>query len=248
MTRLTNKVAIVTGASKGIGAEAARALAAAGAAVVVNYASSREGADRVVDDIRKAGGRALAVGGSVARAADVEAIFAAAKAEFGHVDILVNNAGVYEMLPLSDVTEETYRRQFDTNVLGILLASQAAAAQFGDAGGSIINISSVVSRITPPGTAVYAGTKGAVDAINGVLARELGPRGIRVNAVNPGLVLTEGTRTVGIAGSEFEDNVTKGTPLGRVGLPDDIAPVIVFLASDEAKWVTGQRIEVAGGY
>jgi len=248
MSRLANKVAIVTGASKGIGAEAARALAAEGAAVVVNYASSREGADKVVADIQKAGGKAVAVGGSVSKSADVAGIFAAAKEHFGRVDILVNNAGVYAMEPIAEVTEESYRRQFDTNVLGILLASQAAAAQFGDAGGSIINIGSVVSRITPPGSSIYSGTKGAVDAITGVLAKELGPRGIRVNTVNPGLVQTEGTRTTGIVGSDFETHVASTTPLGRVGQPDDIAPVIVFLASDEAKWVTGEKIEVAGGF
>ncbi|MBV9654742.1 MAG: glucose 1-dehydrogenase [Acetobacteraceae bacterium] len=247
MSKLTGKVAVVTGASKGIGAAIAKAFAAEGAAVVVNYASSREGADKVVAGITASGGKALAVGGSVTRAADVEKLFAETRNAFGPADILVNNAGVYNLQPLENVTEEDYRRQFDTNVLGLLLASKAAAAQFGPEGGSIINISSLVSRITPPGSVVYTGTKAAVDGITRVLAKELGPRKIRVNAVNPGLTETEGTRTVGIIGSDFEKGAVQGTPLGRIGRPDDIADVAVFLASDQSRWLTGETVFASGG-
>ena len=234
MSKLTGKVAVVTGAAKGIGAEIARRLAAEGAAVVVNYASSREGADKVVADIVGAGGKAAAVQGNVAMPADVNRIFAEAKSAFGKVDILVNNAGVYRFAAIEEVTEGEFHRQFDTNVLGLLLATKAAVAQFGpDDGGSIINISSVVSRLTPPGTSIYAATKAAVDAITRVLAKELGPRNIRVNAINPGGVETEGTHAAGIIGSDFEAQMVQQTPLGRMGQPSDIAPVAVFLASDD---------------
>lgn len=247
MSKLTGKVAVVTGASKGIGAGIARRLAGEGAAVVVNYATSREGADKVVADIVGAGGRAVAVQGNVATAADADRIVAEANSAFGKIDILVNNAGVYRFTAIEEVTEEEFHRQFDTNVLGLLLATKAAAARFGDEGGSVINIGSVVSRLTPPGSSIYTATKGAVDAITRVLAKELGPRKIRVNAINPGVVETEGTHAAGISGSEFEAHAVRQTPLGRVGQPDDIAAVAVFLASDDARWVTGETLVVSGG-
>ncbi len=247
MSRLTGKVALVTGASKGIGAGIALALGAEGAHVVVNYASSREGADQVVAAIEKAGGKAVAIQGHVGRTADVEKLFAEAAQAFGTIDILVNNAGVFSFMPIGEITEAEYHRQFDTNVLGVLLASQAAAKQFGPQGGSVINISSVVSRLAPPGSSIYSATKGAVDTITKVLAKELGPRGIRVNAINPGMIETEGTRTAGFIGSAFESQAVGQTPLGRIGKPDDIAPVAVFLASDESRWVTGEIINVSGG-
>jgi 3-oxoacyl-[acyl-carrier protein] reductase len=247
MGKLSGKVAVVTGASKGLGASIARAMAAEGASVVVNYASSREGADKVVAAIVAADGHAVAIQADVGKSADVTRLFREAADAFGTVDILVNNAGVYQMGMLADVTEQEFHRQFDINVLGLLLASQAAAAQFGETGGSIINISSVVSRITPPGSAIYSATKGAVDAITRVLAKELGPRQIRVNAINPGFVVTEGTHTAGFVGSEFEAQFAKSSPLGRVGKPTDIAPLAVFLASDDASWLTGEIHVVAGG-
>ena len=247
MSRLTGKVALVTGASKGIGAGIALALGAEGAHVVVNYASSRDGADQVVAAIGKAGGKAVAIQGHVGRTADVEKLFAEAAQAFGTIDILVNNAGVFSFMPIDEITEEEYHRQFDTNVLGVLLASQAAAKQFGPQGGSVINISSVVSRLAPPGSSIYSATKGAVDTITKVLAKELGPRGIRVNAINPGMIETEGTRSAGFIGSAFESKTVEQTPLGRIGKPDDIAPVAVFLASDESRWVTGEIINVSGG-
>ena len=247
MSKLTGKVAVVTGASKGIGAEIARRLAAEGAAVVVNYASSREGADRVVADIESAGGKAVAVQGNVATEADVTRMFAEAKSAFGRIDILVNNAGVYRFNTIEEATEGEFRRQFDINVLGLLLATKAAVAQFGPEGGSVNNISSVVSRLTPPGASIYAGTKAAVDAITRVLAKELGPRKIRVNAISPGGVETEGTHTGGIVGSDFEAQMVQQTPLGRFGQPADIAPVAVFLASDDSRWVTGETLVVSGG-
>ncbi|WP_369929147.1 glucose 1-dehydrogenase [Xanthomonas sp. NCPPB 2632] len=246
MSKLKDKVALVTGASKGIGAAIARALAAEGASVVVNYASSKTGADAVVAAIEAAGGKAFAVGGDVSKQADAEGMVAAAIAQFGRLDILVNNAGVYQMAPIEETTEALYRRIFDINVLGTLLVTQAASPHLGQ-GASIINIGSTVSRITPPGSAVYSGTKGAVDAITGVLSRELGARGIRVNAVNPGMVITEGVHTAGFAGGDFEQWAVGLTPLGRVGQPDDIAPVVAFLASDEAKWLTGELIIASGG-
>jgi len=247
MSRLANKVAVVTGASKGIGAGIAKALAAEGAAVVVNYASSKEGAEHVVADITGSGGKAVAVQGDVAKAADVERVFAETKKAFGKLDVLVNNAGIYKFTPLGDVVAEEFHRQFDTNVLGLILATKEAAKHFNGAGGSVINVGSVVSRVTPPGSVVYSATKGAVDAITGVLAKELGPRGIRVNSINPGMVQTEGTRTAGIIGSDFEKNVIAQTPLGRTGQPEDIAPIAVFLASDESRWLTGETLLASGG-
>ncbi|WP_342629488.1 glucose 1-dehydrogenase [Nguyenibacter vanlangensis] len=246
MSRLSGKVAVVTGASKGIGAGIAKALAAEGAAVVVNYASSKAGADAVVAAITAAGGKAVAVRGDVSRKEDAEAIIGAAITQYGRLDILVNNSGVYEFAPLEQVTEEQFHRLFNINVLGVLLTTQAAARHVG-AGGSIINISSVVSSITPPHTAIYTGTKGALDAITRVLALELAPRQIRVNSINPGLIETEGTQSKGIIGSDFEKNALAQTPLGRVGQVGDIAPVAVFLASEDSAWLTGEEIIAAGG-
>jgi 3-oxoacyl-[acyl-carrier protein] reductase len=247
MSKLAGKVAVVTGASKGIGAAIAKGLAAEGASVVVNYASSKEGADKVVSEITSKGGNAIAVQGDVAKAADIKQIFAASHKAYGKLDILVNNAGVYQMTPLADITEEQFHRQFNTNVLGLILATQEAVKQFGDKGGSVINIGSVVSRITPPNSAVYTGTKGAVDAVTGVLSRELGPKKIRVNALNPGLVETEGTHTAGFIGSEFEKASNASAPLGRTGQPEDIASIAVFLASDDSGWLTGETILAGGG-
>lgn len=247
MSKLANKVAVVTGASKGIGAGIAKALAVEGAAVVVNYASSKEGADKVVAEIKGKGGKAVAVQGDVAKSADVQRIFAETKKAFGRLDVLVNNAGVYKFTPLEAVTEDDYHRLFDTNVLGLILATQEAVKHFGDEGGSVINIGSVVSRLTPPGSVVYSATKGAVDAVTGVLARELGPKKIRVNSINPGMVDTEGVQTAGFSGSDFEKATVAQTPLGRVGEPRDIAPVAVFLASEDSGWLTGETLLVGGG-
>lgn len=246
MSKLTGKVAVVTGASKGIGAGIAKALAANGASVVVNYASSKAGADAVVDAIRSANGKAVAVAGDVSKAADAQGIIDAAIETFGRIDILVNNSGVYELAPIEAFTEDQFHRQFNINVLGLLLTTQAALKHLGE-GASIVNVSSVVTTITPPASAVYSGTKGAVDAITGVLSRELGPRKIRVNAINPGIVITEGTHTAGIAGSDFEAMAVSQTPLGRVGQPDDIASIAVFLASDDSGWLTGEHIVASGG-
>ncbi|WP_322047939.1 glucose 1-dehydrogenase [Paraburkholderia sp. J67] len=246
MGKLAGKVAVVTGASKGIGAAIAKALAAEGASVVVNYASSKTGADAVVSDITTAGGKAVAVGGDVSKAADAKGIVDAAIETYGRLDILVNNSGVYEFAPIEAFTEAQYRRQFDINVLGVLLTTQAAVGHLGE-GASIINVSSVVSTLTPPTTAVYSGTKGAVDAITGSLARELGPRKIRVNTINPGVIVTEGAQSAGVIGSEFESSAVSQTPLGRVGSPDDIASIAVFLASEDAKWLTGEHIIASGG-
>ncbi|WP_321843950.1 glucose 1-dehydrogenase [Paraburkholderia bannensis] len=246
MGKLSGKVAVVTGASKGIGAGIAKALAAEGASVVVNYASSKAGADEVVSAITSAGGKAVAVGGDVSKAADAQGIVDAAVETYGRLDILVNNSGVYEFAPIEEFTEEQYRRQFDINVLGVLLTTQAAVKHLGE-GASIVNVSSVVSTITPAATAVYSGTKGAVDAISGALARELGPRKIRVNTINPGVVVTEGTHSAGVIGSDFEAAAVSQTPLGRVGRPDDIASIAVFLASDDARWLTGEHIVASGG-
>jgi 3-oxoacyl-[acyl-carrier protein] reductase len=246
MSKLSGKVAIVTGASKGIGAAIAKSLAANGASVVVNYASSKEGADKVVSAITAAGGKAVAVKGNVAKAVEAKAIVDAAISTYGRLDTLVNNAGVYEMKPLEEITEEHYHQIFDINVLGLLLVSKEAAKHLPQ-GGSIVNVSSVVSRITPPGSAVYTGTKGAVDAITGVLARELGPKGIRVNSVNPGMIETEGTHSAGFIGSDFQDWAVGQTPLGRIGQPHDIASVATFLASDDAGWLTGQLLIASGG-
>ena len=246
--RLTGKVAIVTGASKGIGAGIAKEFAAAGAAVVVNYAASREGADSVVAAIVAGGGKAIAVQGDVSKADDVRRLFAATKEAFGALDVLVNNAGVFQFDPLEAVTEGEFHREFDTNVLGVLLATQEALKHFKPAGGSVINISSIVSRAAPPTTAVYSATKAAVDAVTRSLAQELGPRRIRVNAVNPGMIATEGTRTGGILESDFEKQYIAGAPLGRIGTPRDISGIAAFLASSEADWITGETFFVAGGY
>ncbi len=247
MSRLTGRVAIVTGASKGIGAEIARQLAAAGAAVVVNYAGSRAGAEQVVGEIKTAGGKAVAVQADVAKIEDVQRLLAESIKAFGAPDILVNNAGVYEFAPLEAVTAELFHRQFNTNVLGLLQMTQEAAKHIGPKGGSIINISSVVSRLNLPGSSVYAATKAAVDTITRILAKELGPRKIRVNSINPGLIVTDGTRSQGIIGSDFEKNVLATTPLGRLGQPEDVAKVAVFLASEDSGWVSGETIMASGG-
>ena len=246
MSKLTGKVAIVTGASKGIGAAIAKSLAAAGASVVVNYASSKEGAENVVAEITKAGGKAVAVKGDVSKAAEAKGLVDAAITNYGKLDVLVNNSGVYAFSPLEEITEEEFHRQFNINVLGLLLTTQAASKHLGE-GSSIINIGSVVSRITPPGSAIYTGTKGAVDAITGVLSRELGARKIRVNALNPGMVETEGTHLAGFIGSDFESGTVAQTPLGRLGQPNDIASIAVFLASDDSAWLTGEQLLAGGG-
>jgi 3-oxoacyl-[acyl-carrier protein] reductase len=247
MDKLKDKVAIVTGASKGIGASIAKHLAAEGAAVVVNYASSKEGADRVVAEITSKGGRAIAVRANVAKQTEIERLFAATKKAFGRLDILVNNAGIYEFAPLPDVTEEHFHKQFDLNVLGLILASREALKHFDPAGGSIINISSAASNLTPPNTSVYSATKAAVDAVTRSLAKELGPRHIRVNAINPGMVETEGVHAGGFLESDFRKQAEAQTPLGRIGQPEDIAPAAVFLASSDAAWMTGETLLIAGG-
>jgi len=248
MSELTGKVAIVTGASKGIGAAIAKRLAAAGASVVVNYASSREGADRVVAEIAGKAGKAIAVKADVSKAADVQRLFDATKKAFGSLDVLVNNAGVYGFAPLEEVTEDEFHREFNINVLGVLLASREAMKYFGPHGGSVINISSVASMSPTPTAVVYSATKGAVDTITRVLAKELGPKKIRVNAINPGGVETEGVHSLGIIGSDFEKDMVARTPLGRLGQPDDIASVAVFLASAASGWMTGETIAVGGGF
>ena len=248
MSELTGKVAIVTGASKGIGAAIAKRLAAAGASVVVNYASSREGADRVVAEIAGKAGKAIAVKADVSKAADVQRLFDATKKAFGSLDVLVNNAGVYGFAPLEEVTEDEFHREFNINVLGVLLASREAMKYFGPHGGSVINISSMASMSPTPMAVVYSATKGAVDTITRVLAKELGPKKIRVNAINPGGVETEGVHSLGIIGSDFEKDMVARTPLGRLGQPDDIASVAVFLASAASGWMTGETIAVGGGY
>jgi 3-oxoacyl-[acyl-carrier protein] reductase len=246
MSKLAGKVAVVTGASKGIGAAIARALAAEGASLIVNYASSRDGGETVVASIKKAGGKAIAVGGDVSKAADARGIVDAAITNYGHLDILVNNAGIYEFAPIEALTEDQFHKMFNVNVLGLILTTQAAVKHM-SAGASIINIGSGASRITPPATAVYTGTKGAVDAITGVFAKELGPKGIRVNSLNPGPVETEGAHTLGVIGSDFEKALVSQTPLGRIAQPSDIAAVAVFLASDGAAWLTGELINASGG-
>lgn len=246
MSKLQGKVAVVTGASKGIGAAIAKGLAKEGAAVVVNYASSRADADAVVSAIVKAGGRAVAVRGDVSKGSDAQGLVEAAVKEYGRLDVLVNNSGVYEFAPVEEITEEHYRRQFDINVLGVLLTTRAAAKHLG-LGASIVNISSAITHVNTPAAAVYAGTKGAVNALSAVLANELAPRKIRVNVVSPGYVVTEGTHIAGIVGSEMEAGFVAQTPLGRAGRPDDIADVVTFLASDDARWLTGENITASGG-
>jgi 3-oxoacyl-[acyl-carrier protein] reductase len=245
--KLNGKVAVVTGASKGIGAAIAKEFAAEGAAVVVNYASAKEDADRIVDQITKRGGQAIAVQANVAKKSEVERLFAAAKNAFGKIDILVNNAGVYDWSPIEEITAEQFHRQFDVNVLGLLLATQEAVKQFDSTGGNIINVSSTVTSLTPPGSSVYTGTKGAVDAITRTLAKELGPRKIRVNAINPGMVETEGVRAAGFDQGDLRKSVEAQTPFGRIGQPDDIAPAAVFFASSDSAWITGETLRVAGG-
>jgi len=246
--KLAGKVAIVTGGSKGIGAEIARQLAAAGAAVVVNYASSKAGAAAVVDAISKRGGEAIAVQADVSKQADVDRLFAETQQHFGRLDILVNNAGVYEFAPLENITEAHYHKQFNLNVLGLILASQAAAKQFGPEGGSIVNLSSVVAQTAVPNASVYSATKGAVDALTRSLASELGPRKIRVNAINPGMVETDGLHAAGFAESDFRKALEAQTPLGRIGQPADIAAAAVFLASPDSAWITGETHRISGGY
>jgi 3-oxoacyl-[acyl-carrier protein] reductase len=247
MNKLLGKVALVTGASKGIGAGIARSLAAEGASVAVNYSSSKEGADRVVDEIAKRNGRAIAIQGDVARPGDIERVFAEIQRAFGQLDILVNNAGIYRFAPLEEITEEHFHQHFNTNVLGLILATREAVKYFGSRGGSVINIGSGASRVTPANTCVYTATKGAVDAVTGVLAKELGPKKIRVNSINPGFVETEGTHAGGFVGSDFIQGLIAQTPLGRGGQPDDIGPIAVFLASDDSRWLTGECLLASGG-
>ncbi|MEG4812389.1 glucose 1-dehydrogenase [Microcoleus sp. F8-D3] len=247
MKKLEGKIAVVTGASKGIGAEIAKHLAAEGAAVVVNYSSSKEGADRVVDEITSAGGKAIAVQANVAKKAEIEHLFSETQKAFGKLDILVNNAGIYEFSPLENITEEHFHKQFDLNVLGLILTSQQGVKQFGPEGGSIINISSIVSTLAPANGSVYNATKAAVDAITKSLAKELGSRQIRVNSINPGMVETEGTQAAGIAESEGRKQAEAHTPLGRIGQPQDIAPAVVFLASSDSGWITGETLYISGG-
>ena len=244
--KLEGKVAVVTGASKGIGASIAKHLAAEGASVVVNYASSKEGAEKVVAEITGKGGQAIAVQGDVAKQADIDKLFNETKKKYGRLDILVNNAGVYEFAPLEALTETQFHKIFNLNVLGLLLTTQTAAKYLGE-GGSIINIGSAVTRITPPTSVVYTATKGAVDAITGVLSRELGPKKIRVNSLNPGMVETEGVHSAGFIGSDFERGAVAQTPLGRIGQPADIGPIAVFLASDDSRWLTGEQLLASGG-
>jgi 3-oxoacyl-[acyl-carrier protein] reductase len=246
MSKLKGKVAVVTGASKGIGAAIAKALAAEGASVVVNYASSKAGADKVVAAITAAGGKAVAVGGDVSKAAEAQGLIAAAIRNYGRLDILVNNSGVYEFSPIDSFTEESFHKLFNINVLGLLLTTQAAVKHLGE-GASIINIGSAVTRVTPANSSVYTGTKGAVDAITGVLSRELGSRKIRVNTLNPGIVETEGTVSAGFIGSDFEKSIVAQVPLGRSGQVGDIAPLAVFLASDDSGWLTGEQLVASGG-
>ncbi len=245
--RLAGKVAVVTGASKGIGASIAKHLAAEGAAVVVNYASSRDGAERVVAEIVGSGGKAVAVQADVSKRADIERLFAETEIAFGRIDILVNNAGIYKFSPIEGITEEHFRRQFEVNVLGPILTSQEAVKHFGAAGGSIINISSGASTLAPPNPSVYSATKAALDAVTKSLAKELGPRNIRVNAINPGMVETEGVRSAGFIESDFRKELEARTPLGRIGQPQDIAPAAVFLASPDAAWISGETLMIAGG-
>jgi len=247
MGKLQDRVAVVTGASKGIGAAIAKQLAAEGAAVVVNYASSKEGADRVVAEIAKGGGKAVAVQADVGKRADIQRLFAETKRAFGRLDVLVNNAGIYEFMPIEGITEAHFHKLFDLNVLGLILTSQEATKHFGPTGGSIVNISSVVSTLTPPSASVYSATKAAVDAVTKSLAKELGPRNIRVNSINPGMVETEGVRAAGIHESDMRRQIEVQTPLGRIGQPTDIAPAAVFLASTDSAWITGETLFISGG-
>ncbi|ASU36584.1 SDR family NAD(P)-dependent oxidoreductase [Mucilaginibacter xinganensis] len=247
MKKLANKVAVITGASKGIGAGIAKSLAAEGAAVVVNYSSSKEGADKVVAEIERNGGKAIAVQGNVSNLADVTRLFAETTKAFGPVDVLVNNAGVYQFGSIEQLTAEEFHTQFDTNVLGLLLATQGAVKTFNENGGSIINIGSVVSSIAPVGSSIYTATKSAVDGITHVLSKELGPKKIRVNSINPGMVETEGTHTAGFIGSDFQSEQERTAPLGRIGQPEDIGLVAVFLASEDSRWLTGETLLAGGG-
>jgi 3-oxoacyl-[acyl-carrier protein] reductase len=247
MGKLTNQVAVVTGASKGIGAGIAKALAAEGASVVVNYASSKEDAERVVKESTEKGGKAIAVQGDVSNQADITRLFMETKKAYGKLNILVNNAGIYKFAPLDSVTEELFHSQFNLNVLGLLLVTKEAVKLIGPEGGSIINISSGASTMLPPNTSVYAATKASVDAITGVLAKELGPRKIRVNAINPGMIETEGVRTAGFNEGDFRKWIEGQSPLGRIGQSDDIAPTAVYLASSDSKYLTGETIRVTGG-
>ena len=247
MSKLKGKVAVVTGASKGIGADIAKGLAKEGASVVVNYASSKEGADRVVAEITGRGGKAIAVQGDVSKASDVKRLFSETKKSFGKLDVLVNNAGVYKFAPLEDITEDHFHWHFNTNVLGLLLTTQEAAKLFPAEGGSVINIGSTATALNPPTTAVYTATKGAVDAVTHVLAKELGPKKIRVNSINPGMVETEGVHSIGIIGSDFQKSFEAQTPLGRIAQPEDITPIAVFLASSDSGWLTGETLLASGG-
>lgn len=247
MSKLSGKVAVITGASKGIGADIARGLAKEGASVVVNYASSKEGAEKVVAEITKAGGKAIAVQGNVAKEADVQRLFAETQKAFGKLDILVNNAGVYQFAPIEEFTEEHFQFHFNTNVLGLLLSTREAVKLFGDNGGSIINVGSAATSLAVPSSSVYTATKGAVDSITSVLAKELGPKKIRVNSINPGMVETEGVHTLGILGSDFQKGFEAQTPLGRIAQPDDITPIAVFLASSDSGWLTGEHVVASGG-
>lgn len=246
--KLTGKVAVVTGASKGIGAAIAKHLAAEGASVVVNYASSKAGADKVVAEITSAGGKAVVVQADVAKKRDIDRLFAETKKVFGRLDVLVNNAGIYEFAPLEQITEEHFHKQFNLNVLGLLLTTQEALKYFNPDGGSVVNISSLVSTLAPPYGSVYSATKGAVDVITGSLAKELGARKIRVNAVRPGLVETEGTHTSGFTSGDFHDQYVKNAPLGRIGQPQDIASAVTFLASSDSSWISGETLLVSGGH
>jgi 3-oxoacyl-[acyl-carrier protein] reductase len=247
LKKLAGKVAVVTGASKGIGAAIAEQMAAEGAAVVVNYASSKAGADAVVGRITQKDGRAVAVQADVSKPEDIRRLFAEAKKAYGKIDILVNNAGIYEFAPLEAITPEHFHQQFNLNVLGLLLTTQEAAKYFGTDGGSVVNISSVVATLAPPNSSVYSGTKAAVNAITRSLAQELGPRKIRVNAINPGMVETEGVHSAGITGSDFQKGIIAQTPLGRIGQPQDIAPAAVYLASADSAWITGETLYISGG-
>jgi 3-oxoacyl-[acyl-carrier protein] reductase len=245
--KLNGKVAVVTGASKGIGARIAKEFAAEGASVVVNYASAKQDADRIVDEISKRGGKAVAIQSNVSKKPEVQRLFAEVEKAFGKIDLLVNNAGVYEFVPLEEVTEQQFHKMFETNVLGMLLVTQEALKHFNADGGSIINIGSLASSLTPPTAVVYNATKGAVDAITRTLAKELGARKIRVNSINPGMVVTEGVLAGGFSEGDFREMVESQTPLGRIGQTDDIAPAAVFFASDDSKWITGETLLIAGG-